>query len=299
MSRHTPLVSVMMPCYNARPTLPMALASLLAQSYQNWECILVDDGSTDRPQELVEQAGDPRIRYSRTPRNLGLGAVRQMALDRGSGELMCGLDSDDWIFPGKIQRQVDAMAACPEAVVVGTGMSIVDAANEIAGVRDGGPETEGFGVYGPFLEIFPPFATAPCMVRMEVARTGRFDPAFRNTEDLDFFLQFMYGRRFGWLPDLSYVYTERQSATREKVFRSLRNTRVVLRRYGARYPVRSGVEIARTVLKEGVYRAAYALGVVDALIARRAAPPPPAAVEEFRVARAEVDRVRERVFGAD
>lgn len=295
----TPLVSVVMPCYNARASLPMALASLLAQSYENWECILIDDGSTDDPAGIVEQANDRRIRFSRTPRNLGLGVVRQMALDRASGELLAGLDSDDWAFPHKIARQVEAMRAQPEAAVVGTGMSIVDAANDIVGVRSRGPGAEEFPLLGPFDQIFPPFGTASSMVRMEVARTGRFDPALRTTQDLDFFLQLMYGRPFAWLRDISYVYTERQSVTREKIVRSLRNTRTVLWRYSSRHRVRSAVEVARTVAKEAVYRSAYAVGRGEALIARRATPPPPGAVEEFREARAAVERVRDRVFGRD
>ncbi|NJN81996.1 MAG: glycosyltransferase [Caldilineaceae bacterium] len=53
------LISIAMPCFNAAASLPMALASLVAQSYTNWECILVDDGSQDNPQQVVDQIGDP------------------------------------------------------------------------------------------------------------------------------------------------------------------------------------------------------------------------------------------------
>ncbi len=92
-----PLVSVMMPCYNSAGTLPLALASLVAQTYENWECILVDDGSTDRPIDIVEQASDKRISFFRLDRNMGRGVAQQAALDYATGDYLCMLDADDWL----------------------------------------------------------------------------------------------------------------------------------------------------------------------------------------------------------
>jgi glycosyltransferase involved in cell wall biosynthesis len=296
MSASAPLVSVVIPCYNARPTLPTALASLLAQSYANWECILVDDGSTDRPGVVVELANDPRIRFRRLPENMGLGFVRQVGLEMASGSFLCGLDADDWVFPRKLQSQLEAITSSPRMAAVGTGMSIVDADGEIAGVRWRGPAAEVPRVFGPFSGVRPPIGTVPAMVRMEVARTARFDPTLRATEDTDFFLQFLPGRCYGWLPDVSYVYTERQSATRDKMVLCMRNTRRVMKRHAARHPVLSRLEAGRALGREAAYRGAYALGLGPWLVARRASPAGPADVAEFNAARAEVYRVRDRVF---
>lgn len=296
MTSSNPLVSVVMPCYNARGTLPTALASLLCQSYENWECILIDDGSSDRPQEVVEQANDPRIRFERTPRNMGQGAVRQMALERASGDFLCGLDADDWIFPEKLARQLDAAIGEPSLVVVATGMSIVNADNEIVGVRGRGPDTSGVSVFGPFERLLLPIPSAPSMIRIEAARSARYDPTLRTTQDMDFFLQFLQGRHFGWLPDVTYVYTEQQSVTRAKILLSLHNTRRVVRKHRDRHPVLSRVEVGRSVVKEVVYRTAYALGLGPRLVARRASPPGPLDTAAFHSARGAVERVRDRVF---
>ena len=106
-----PLVSVMMPCYNAERTLPMALASLHAQSYQTWEAGAVDARSTDGTWAISEACGDPRVAVSAS-QNRGRGAARQR-LEMARGELLSFLDADDWLFPVKLERQVALMTKHP------------------------------------------------------------------------------------------------------------------------------------------------------------------------------------------
>lgn len=296
MSSAAPLVSVVMPCYNNRATLPTALASLLCQSYENWECILIDDGSADRPEEVVEQVRDPRIRFERMSKNWGQGVVRQRALEVMRGEFMCGLDADDWLFPTKVEHQLAVFEDLPEIGVVTTGISLVDEKNELVGVRSRGPGGDQMSVHGPFGRLLLPIPSAPSMIRTEIVRGARYDPTLRTTQDMDFFLQFLPGRQYGWLPEASYVYTEQQSVTRPKILLSLHNTRRVLRKHRAKHPVLSRMEAGRTVGKEVIYRAAYALGLGDWIVARRASLPRPADVNEFTTARAAVERMRARMF---
>jgi glycosyltransferase involved in cell wall biosynthesis len=298
MNATNPLVSVVMPCFNARESLPLALASLLAQTYEEWECILVDDGSADSPRDVVEEANDPRIRFRRMEVNQGQGVVRQLALDQARGDFMCGLDADDWLYPDKLERQVEAVRGSRDVVLVGTGMSIVDAQGELVGVRSRGPQGDGMSVFGPFRGFLLPVASAPSLVRMDAARRARYDPSLRTTQDMDFFLQFLSGSRYGLLPDVSYVYTELTSVTRDKILRSLATTRRVVRKHGGGRPLRTGLEVGRTFAKEAVYRTAFAVGAGGALIARRAVPPAAADVEKFRAARAAVHALRERRFAA-
>jgi len=134
-----PLVSVLMPCYNATATLGMALASLQAQTYQNWECILVDDGSTDSPDLIVEQFRDSRIRYTRLDSNKGRSYARGLSTSLAKGDLLAMVDADDWIYPDKLEKQVEVMTADPSVTVVGTGIGIIDSSHNLAGVRAQGP----------------------------------------------------------------------------------------------------------------------------------------------------------------
>jgi glycosyltransferase involved in cell wall biosynthesis len=96
---NTPLVSVIVPCYNQGQYLAEALDSVLAQTYTNWECIIVNDGSTDSETEPVAQsyvAKDKRFKYLKQE-NGGVSAARNAGLDICQGEYIRFLDADDWI----------------------------------------------------------------------------------------------------------------------------------------------------------------------------------------------------------
>ena len=97
------LISVMIPCYESSKTLAKALASLMLQSHKNWEALVVDDGSADHPEKIIQFFKDSRIRYFRVPENRGRAYARQVALDNMRGDFLTMLDADDWILPNMRQ----------------------------------------------------------------------------------------------------------------------------------------------------------------------------------------------------
>ena len=292
------LVSIIMPCYNARKTLPLALASLFCQTYEKWECILVDDGSTDRPQEVIDRANDPRIKYFRLERNMGRGAARQAALDRASGDLLCMLDADDWLYPSKIQRQVEVMEREPKLALVSTGMAIVNAQNDIVGVRSRGPHGQEPVICGPLIRLAPPpVAHAPSMMRMETAKQSKYDQSFKLAEDEDFLLRVLMDRYYCVLPDLTYVYTEHASITEDKILRALHNSQQTFWKYRDRFPVASRVNMRKAAVKSIVYRGAFAVGLGRWIIERRSQKPTVEDVHGFKLARQSVCTVARRLFG--
>ena len=104
-----PLVSVIMPVYNGANTIKVALQSLLAQSYSNWECIIVNDGSTDNTIHILQAYNDNRIRIVNFERNTGRGKARNEALQHCTGEYLCFLDADDFLHPDKLKKQVSTL----------------------------------------------------------------------------------------------------------------------------------------------------------------------------------------------
>ena len=108
-----PTVSIITPVYNAALWLPDTLASVRAQTFADWEQILVDDGSTDDSVALVEAAArdDARYRLIRAPRNGGPSAARNLALDAARGRFIAFLDADDLWLPKKLARSVEWMTA--------------------------------------------------------------------------------------------------------------------------------------------------------------------------------------------
>lgn len=104
------LVSVIMPSYNTAKYIAETIDSVLAQTYQNWELIIVDDCSTDNTDEVVEKfLKDSRIRYFKNERNMGAAASRNKALREAKGKWIAFLDSDDLWESEKLENQIRFM----------------------------------------------------------------------------------------------------------------------------------------------------------------------------------------------
>tara|TARA_B100000424_G_C22944956_1_gene502886 strand:- start:2812 stop:4086 length:1275 start_codon:yes stop_codon:yes gene_type:complete len=112
----TPLLTVIMPAFNASDTISTALTSLIQQRGVNLEVIVIDDASTDNTGPIVEQfsRSDSRIRLLRQSYNLGAYAARNLGLREARGDLITVHDSDDWSHPDKLVCQVDALQEHPE-----------------------------------------------------------------------------------------------------------------------------------------------------------------------------------------
>ncbi|MDD7392954.1 MAG: glycosyltransferase family 2 protein [Eubacteriales bacterium] len=103
------LVSIIMPSYNTAAYIGESIRSVLAQTYENWELLIVDDCSTDQTDEVVAAFCDPRIRYFKNAHNSGAAVSRNYALREAKGEWIAFLDSDDLWMPEKLERQLRFM----------------------------------------------------------------------------------------------------------------------------------------------------------------------------------------------
>ena len=113
----SPLVSVVMPLFNAEAYISETLASVQAQTYPHWELIVIDDGSTDASYSIVSKASknDSRIRPLRNSGNMGVAKTRNRGVAEAKGRFLAFLDADDVWMPNKLARQIDYMVAnrCP------------------------------------------------------------------------------------------------------------------------------------------------------------------------------------------
>jgi glycosyltransferase involved in cell wall biosynthesis len=115
-SSKPPLVSVVISTFNRRPLLEEAVASVVAQSYEDWEILVVDDASSDDTWEWLSALVDKRIRLFRQPVNKERSAARNRGLAEARGELILFLDDDDRLLPLALRELVDLLAEYPEAV---------------------------------------------------------------------------------------------------------------------------------------------------------------------------------------
>jgi teichuronic acid biosynthesis glycosyltransferase TuaG len=131
-----PLISIVIPTYNMEEHIAETLNSVIAQTFQNWEAIVVDDASTDRTAEIVQDLclQDPRIRYIRLAENSNLPAVgRNRGIKEADGSYVAFLDHDDLWEPKKLERQISAMNSDPSIGMVHSHLWVVRNGNRFWG----------------------------------------------------------------------------------------------------------------------------------------------------------------------
>jgi glycosyltransferase involved in cell wall biosynthesis len=185
-----PRVSVVMPVHNGMPYLPLALDSILAQSFEDFEFIVVDDASTDATAEVAADYArrDRRICLLTNARNLGISGAINVGLEGVRGELIARMDADDIAHPDRLRRQVAFLDAHPDHVVVGASCNFIDAAGRMTHRDLGRTAIEDWELrwIGHF---WTPLVHPTAMLRASLVqqRGLRFHDHYRASQDMDFF----------------------------------------------------------------------------------------------------------------
>ena len=122
-----PKISVVMPVYNGEKYLREAMDSILAQTYTDFEFIIIDDGSKDTSAEIVRSYNDPRIRFVQNEHNMGVAATLNRGLDLAHGEYIARMDADDISLPQRFEKQITFMDQHPEVAVCGSAIELFGA----------------------------------------------------------------------------------------------------------------------------------------------------------------------------
>lgn len=189
-----PRVSVLIPAYNYGRFLPAALESVFAQTYSDYEVIVLDDGSTDDTAQIV--AADPRVRYL-YQEHAGISAARNRLLAEAQGEFAAFLDADDLWLPEKLALQVAQLDADPDCSVVFTAVE-----NFSLQSRDEMPAREL-----ALADAVVQYALPTACMRMEVIRRiGAFSEKYTYGEDTEWLFRLrMAGIRISCLPQKLYL----------------------------------------------------------------------------------------------
>lgn len=123
---HLPKVSVLMPVYNSEAYIAEAIDSIINQSFEDWELIIIDDGSTDKSESIVKSYTDNRITFLKNPENKGIIYTRNRLFDKAKGEYMAIFDSDDISYPERLKKQVNFLDQNPEYAFCGTWGKTID-----------------------------------------------------------------------------------------------------------------------------------------------------------------------------
>jgi glycosyltransferase involved in cell wall biosynthesis len=121
-----PMVSVVMPVFNAENYLEQAIESILNQSYTNLDIVIINDGSTDNSKNIILNFEDKRLRYFENPVNWGIVKTRNRCLEEARGKYIAVLDSDDIAFPERIKEQVEFLENNPDYGMCGSYFQTID-----------------------------------------------------------------------------------------------------------------------------------------------------------------------------
>ena len=181
-----PKVSIIVPTCNRASMLVRAVESVLAQTFTDFELIIVDDGSSDDTPQVVASLGDPRIKSLRHSLSRGPAAARNTGIASARGQYLAFLDDDDEFLPTKVEQQVRSLDAASEEVgLVYAWWAYVGPTGEITGVRC--PTVEGYLFDEALMLRLILGIGSTSMIRASVIDViGDFDEALARCEDLDF-----------------------------------------------------------------------------------------------------------------
>ena len=170
----TPRVSVLMTIYNAAPFLGEGVASLVRQSFRDWELVAVENGSTDESAAILRGFLDPRIHAIWLPSNIGRTAALRQAFAEAQGEYIAVLDADDVAHCERLLKQVSYLDAHPDVVLLGTWAYYIDAGGKV--IDEWSPPTEPEAILNA-MGSCNPIVHSSCMYRAGAARdVGGYPP---------------------------------------------------------------------------------------------------------------------------
>lgn len=204
-----PLVSVVVPVYNAADTLGEAVASVLAQTLDDWELVIVDDGSTDESFAVASAFDDPRLRIVRQA-NRGLAGARNAGIRASTGSLVAFLDADDTWRPEKLARHAAAFTADDRLGLSFDRSLLVDASGRSLATVQGTPgpaSAEALMLDNPVGNGSAAVVRRAALDRLDDA----FDEALCAAEDVDLWWRIVLATPFtaAGLPDVLTAYRQR------------------------------------------------------------------------------------------
>lgn len=179
-----PKISVLMAVYNGAVYLREAIDSVLAQTYRDFEFVIVDDGSSDESVRIVRSYADPRIKLHVSARNMGQTTALNVGLRLCAGEYVARMDGDDICRPDRFARQVSALDADPQLGIVGSAVWIVDGRGR---TLDFSPQPESDATIRFVSLTRNPFHHPTVMIRRRVLTENRleFDERFQANQDFE------------------------------------------------------------------------------------------------------------------
>ena len=196
----TPKVSVVIPVYNREPFIGAAVASILAQTFADFELLVIDDGSSDRSGEVTQHTQDRRVRLLRHERNLGVAKTRNAGIDAARGQYLAFLDSDDIAQPTRLAKQAAFLDRHLDHAAVGAWVDWMDEDGRPLGRIKRRPvapsDVAALRLFRQGIE------NTASMARTAILRDYRHDESFTVSEDFEIWARIAAQHAIANLPEV-------------------------------------------------------------------------------------------------
>ena len=224
-----PKVSVIIPTYNRDNYLYSAIKSVLNQTFEDFEIIIVDDASTDNTRQVVDKFDDKRIRYIRHKENKGGSAARNTGIKRSKGKFIAFLDDDDMWMPSKLEKQLDLINKNLEIGAVYTRTCIINKSDKIIWFKS--PSLRG----NIFLDILKKNYVGSCskvLVRKECFnRIGLFDENLPAGQDWDMWIRLAKHHQFDYVNEPLVLYRVHEKRISTNPFPKMQATKLMFKKF--------------------------------------------------------------------
>lgn len=216
----TPLISILMPAYNAEKYIAEAIESILNQTFTDFELIISDDASTDKTWEIIQDYSkkDKRISIYKNKKNLYIAENRNMLVRKAKGKYIAWQDADDISLADRIEKQYELMEKNPTVGVVGGYLQFFDESG-LKSIRR--YATDDISLRKSMFR-YSPVAQPTAMIRRECfEKVGLYNPEYPPAEDIDMSFRIGTLYKFANLPEITLNYREHHSSATFKKLKKI------------------------------------------------------------------------------
>ncbi len=226
-------VTIGIPFYNAGQYLEMAIKSVFAQSYQDWELFLIDDGSSDNSLEIARAIKDPRVHVLSDGKNKKLAARLNEIIRLANYEYIVRMDADDLMDTTRIATQLNFLKSNPHLDLLSTGC--ISTTNNLEYLGSRGLDLPKIDFNDLLYKKAGPLH-ASIVGKTDWFRRNTYDESLQIAQDYDLWLRASKKGDFAiaLIPDRLYYYREENNATAKKVLAAYKNERVMYKKYAGR-----------------------------------------------------------------
>ncbi len=184
-----PTISVVMSVYNGERYLREAIESILNQSFSDFEFIIINDGSTDKTEEIIESFKDVRIIYIKNPSNLGLSKSFNIGIRQARGQYIARMDADDTSEPDRFEKQLDYLNKNEEVGIIGSVVTLIDERGRRLKKQNRPAEHIKIKWHSLFST---PLIHPTVMARANILKDNPYDETLTNSEDYELWSRLLF-----------------------------------------------------------------------------------------------------------